>query len=147
MAMGVGTILAHLGGNEESAKAAAAVLGKTISAIAILDEEKTLEICFRDGSRLHLTDEGQSCCEHRYMRSDDDFASILGATLVSLEVEAGGEAVNEKEAARIEYAEVVESEFLRIITDKATVTVVNYVDHNGYYGGFAIRATLFPPEA
>lgn len=39
-----------------------------------------------------------------------------------------------------------ESQFLMIRTSLGVFTVVNYNEHNGYYGGFALRATISQGE-
>lgn len=39
-----------------------------------------------------------------------------------------------------EYGGSKESQFLIITTDMGAFTIVNYNEHNGYYGGFSIVA-------
>lgn len=125
-----------LGGNRESAEAFTEAIGKTITDLRIRDEE-ALEFTFKDGTRLALFDDGQSCCEHRWMHTDDDLAYYVGSDLQGAEVREGPEVEDSYE--------VKESEFLIVTTTKGQFTVVNYNEHNGYYGGFLIRARTLPP--
>lgn len=93
-------------------------------------------ITFANGYTLHLQDVGQSCCEHRYMRTDDDLTAMVGSRLVSIRV------VDVTESGEMDY-DVHEMSFLKIQTDRAGVTVVTHNEHNGYYGGFMLKAFLF----
>jgi hypothetical protein len=127
--LGIGAMLGLLGGNEESANTFKDAIGKTIAALEIT--EKELQFTFDDGSKIILFDDGQSCCEHRYMHTDDDIKYYTGSKLLSAETRAGGEVEGD--------CDVKESEFLIVTTDKGSFTVVNYNEHNGYYGGFSIR--------
>jgi len=136
--LGIGVMLRTLGGNKESAEAFGGAIGKEIAALEIRDGEgwgatNALYITFTDGNAIKLYDDGQSCCESRYMHTDDKLDDFVGATLLDAEVRDGGE-----EPA--EYGDVKESQFLVITTSIGQFTVVNYNEHNGYYGGFAIVA-------
>jgi hypothetical protein len=84
---------------------------------------------------MQLFDAGQSCCEHRYMRTDDDLKSFIGAELVDAEISNAPDQVDE-------YGETHEIQFLRVKTSKGLITISNHNEHNGYYGGFAIRAAV-----
>lgn len=136
--LGIGVMLGMLGGNEDSVNAFKQGVGKVISAIEISDKELTFTLA--DGLKLTLFDDGQSCCEHRYMHTDDDLSYFAGATLQGASVQAGPEESDE-------YGDVKESEFLIISTSKGEFTVVNYNEHNGYYGGFLIRARIIEVES
>lgn len=130
--LGLGVMLGLLGGNEQSASVFNKAIGKTISTLEITEEE--LLFTFTDGTKMKLFDDGQSCCEHRYMHTDDDLNYFIGSALQSAEVRPGGK-------EQLEYGDVKESEFLIVSTSAGQFTVVNYNEHNGYYGGFLIRAT------
>ena len=107
-------------------------LGLKVTKAYILHEKLHLE--FNGGvRRLLISDEGQSCCEHRYMHTDDDLSEFVDAPLVKVDVAHGPEEKTEWEGMK-------ESEFLNVTTGKGTFTVVNYNEHNGYYGGFCLMA-------
>jgi hypothetical protein len=123
-----------LSSNKESIRAFKQAIGKTIVDLGI--KENKLVFTFDTGLKMALYDNGQSCCEHRYMHTDDKLSDFIGATFQDAEVRAGGR--NEIE----EYEDVLDSEFLIITTSKGQFTIVNYNEHNGYYGGFAIEAKI-----
>lgn len=108
-------------------------LGKEILSVAIVGDD-TLEIIFTDDSKLRVVDEGQSCCERRYMNTDDDVDYYAGSIFTGLDVDSGGYH-NQTED---EY-DVEETQFMKVHTSRGTFTVVNYNAHNGFYGGFSIR--------
>ncbi len=121
---------------------AAPFLGRAISAIAVvaasaavgreLGTANYLDIDFEGGGRLRLWDDGRSCCEHRYMSAEDDLAGCVGGKLVGIELRDGPHPEEE--------GDVHECEFLHVITDRMTAVISNHNEHNGYYGGFCIRA-------
>lgn len=127
---GIGVMIGMLGGNEETVKAYDASMGKTISGLTLDEEDGFITIDFSDGTNLRVADEGQSCCEHRYMRTDDDMQHFIGAKLTGLEIK---EAPNEQD----EYGDH-EVQFLEVQTDRGVFTMASHNEHNGYYGGFYI---------
>lgn len=90
-------------------------------------------IRFDDGVRIFILDNGQQCCEERWMSSDDDLGSLVGGLLVAIELKDG--TPEEYDRTGVD----AEIQFLEIRTDRGFVTIVNYNDHNGYYGGFEIE--------
>ncbi len=114
------------------------VLGKHIWALNLVgtgDEKEALQITFRDSPRVcTLMDDGQSCCESRYMRTDDDLTTVDGAILLDIEIR-DAPPINES------YGEH-EVQFLVLKTTKGNFTFSNHNEHNGYYGGFAIHAKV-----
>ena len=66
------------------------------------------------------------------MHTDDDLTRFVGSEFVLAEAREGPD-------LSVEY-EIKESQFLVITTDKGVFTVVNYNEHNGYYGGFLMAA-------
>lgn len=126
---GIGVMLSYLASNEDSVNAFQSAKGKEISLAELANDMLTLK--FTDGTAIAFYDDGQSCCEHRYMVCDDDLPSFTGATLEGAEladapdVEDGGE--------------VHEVQFLRVSTSKGVIVVSNHNEHNGYYGGFSIK--------
>lgn len=132
--MGIGAMLGFLGGNEETISAINASLNKKIKKVW-LDQEAN-KLCFEleDESILKLWDDGQSCCENRYMRTDDDLSEFAGAILLGFEL---------KNAPPVEgeYGDH-EIQFLDVKTDKGVFQLANHNEHNGYYGGFWIIARV-----
>lgn len=126
---GIGVMLSMLGGNAETVAAYRASVGKTIAA-ARMDSD-TLWLDFTDRTGLHLLDEGQSCCEHRYMSTDDDLAYYAGSTLLEIEL---------ADAPSLDGGEEHDVQFLHVKTSKGVFTMQTHNEHNGYYGGFAIVA-------
>jgi hypothetical protein len=128
---------------EDRENTANAIEGVPITRIYMVEDDDsravidTLCIKLRNGAVLSISDQGQDCCEHRYMSTDDDFADYVGATLLSVEVRAGGNIPNEYEYH--------ETQFLVVTTSKGVFTMVNHNEHNGYYGGFWVRASMSPP--
>ena len=120
-------------GREYSGNALHASLGKRITALVLDDKELKIEL--EDKTRLVLFDDGQSCCEHRYMVTADDLKQFVGAQLLGAEI---------KSAPGIEdpHGDVHEIEFLDITTSKGVFQVANHNEHNGYYGGFYLRCRL-----
>ena len=111
--------------------------GKIIKDIAFTaddTEDGALRFNFTDGSALLIFDAGRSCCEARWMHTDDKFSDFHGAEFRGAELWDGPI----EELSR--YDNVRESKFLVIRTSFGAFTVVNYNEHNGYYGGFVMRA-------
>jgi len=130
--LGLGVMIQMLGGNDSTVKALKESLGKTIRKVWLDDENDQLMFEFADDTTLRMWDGGQSCCEHRYMRTDDDLNEYAGATFMDVEI---------KEAPDGEDGyEVHEIQFLDIKTDKGIFQMANHNEHNGYYGGFWIQA-------
>jgi hypothetical protein len=130
--LGFGVMINALGGNREAVAAVQAAMGKTITALSLTDDQLRFE--FEDGSRLRLWDDGQSCCESRYMQTDDDLPYYIGAKFVSAEVRDGG-------STESEYGDAHEIQFLVVTTDRGTFSMASHNEHNGYYGGFWITAS------
>lgn len=103
--------------------------GKKIRAIKLDDND--LQITFEDGSGIAIFDNGQSCCETRYMRTDDNLDYYIGAEFRDMEL-------RESPVVQEKYGEH-EVQFLLVNTSKGTFTMSNHNEHNGYYGGFSIE--------
>lgn len=127
---GMGVMIGMLGGNAETVAAYNESIGKTIKTVALDEEGGFVRLDFDDGTSLTVADEGQSCCEHRYMRTDDDLQFFSGTKLTGLEIK---DAPNEQD----EYGDH-EVQFLEVQTDKGVFTMASHNEHNGYYGGFWI---------
>lgn len=97
-----------------------------------------MRIIFEDGSKVSVYDCAQSCCEHRYMKCDDNPGDLIGQTLRSIEVKD------------VDYlddtGECHEVQFVEIATDKDFITMCNHNEHNGYYGGFTLEIRVTDAE-
>jgi hypothetical protein len=127
--LGLGVMLAMMGGNEKSVNAFLQIKDKKIAALAL--ENDDLIFTMEDGAKAAIYDGGQSCCEERYMHTDDDLQAFVGATLISAEVRDAPDIEDDR-------GEVHEVAFLIVTTSLGAFTVETHNEHNGYYGGFAI---------
>jgi len=130
--VGIGAMLHYLGGGSE--KSSEEYVGREIVSAELIkagrDGQDALVIKFSDGAGIRLYDDGQSCCEHRYMTTDDDLSTLVGHKLVHIKAKE----VSEKE----EDYETHEMCFVEVATDGGFVTLTNHNEHNGYYGGFGL---------
>lgn len=133
--LGIGAMLGLLSGNELTGKAIKSSLGKIIEKVDVNDD--VLTFIFNDSSVLNIRDDGQSCCEHRYMSCDDDLSYFNGSTLLDLQLKDVPDVEDE-------YG-VHEIQFLDVITSNGVFQVATHNEHNGYYGGFDIEATYTEP--
>lgn len=108
--------------------------GKQIQNAEIIEDE--LIITFSDGIKVAILDDGQSCCEERYMTCDDDVNDLIGNELRAIQIKDGGEKEDNYES--YEWA------FVDIVTDKSVVQLCTHNKHNGYYGGFAVSIKEIP---
>ena len=129
----MGVLIHAMGGNAESVETWTAAMGKTIVDLRLVPDTDALYFTFDDGSQMKVYDDGQSCCETRYMSTDDPLADFIGATLLGAELLDGPTTITE-------YSEEHETQFLRIKTSVGDFTMVNHNEHNGYYGGFWVVA-------
>lgn len=136
MSLGLGVMLNMLSDNGSTATAIRSSLGKVIVSIRldVTSAPHALRIAFAD-SVLSIFDSGQSCCETRYMACDDDLPSFSGGVLVDVDVRTAApdpDPINEEH----------DIQFLVVKTSKGDITVATHNEHNGYYGGFWINASL-----
>lgn len=103
-------------------------LNKEIKSLELTPENEII-FSFDDGV-LKLTDGGQSCCESRYVTTDSDLPSYIGKKLLDFRLEP-----------YISGDDDHDTQILRIDTSEGVLDFVTHVEHNGYYGGFAINAT------
>jgi hypothetical protein len=96
-----------------------------------------LNMLFAEGT-LTIRDDGQSCCESRYMTTDDDLPSFVGAKLVAFDEAAGPNIEEEPDESGYSYNDPHETMFVRLHTTAGTITLVTHNEHNGYYGGFNV---------
>lgn len=90
------------------------------------------------GFKIVIVDAGQSCCEHRHLHTSDVVSSLVGETLVSIRVDSVG-CIDDS-------GEDHEVAFLKVSTNRDSITLETHVEHNGYYGGFCLRATVYDPS-
>ncbi len=128
MSLGIGVMIGQLSGNEETVNAYNNSKGKTIKDIKI--EGNELILYFKDGAGLKFVDDGQSCCESRYMNCDEDLNEHIGNSFMDAELQDGGS--TEDDYGKHEIM------FLKVLTDKGWFKISNHNEHNGYYGGFDI---------
>ena len=129
--LGLGVMIGMLGGNKDSVEAFQRGVNKRIVSLEM--KEDTLYFEFEGGYKMKLADEGQYCCEHRYMMTDDELGDFVGSILLDAEIKDGPE-------IDATY-DVHEQQFLIISTDKGQFTMVTHNEHNGFYGGFCIQAS------
>lgn len=127
MSLGIGAMLHRLGGG--TPHGSDEYVGRIIQEIWMADD--ALWIKFTDGVKIKIWDNGQSCCESRYMRTDDDLQCLIGKTLVH---------IMSKDAPDIEdeHGESHEVCFVEVMTNDGFITISNHNEHNGYYGGFGL---------
>lgn len=131
---GIGANLHYLSGG--SKHGSQEYEGKVIEFAVFNKEDNYLEIHFQDGVIIRISDEGQSCCENRYMTCDDDLSVLKGTTLKQIRVNS----VEDEEFDRNGYiSDVHQIAFLEILTNQNSISFATHVEHNGYYGGFGLN--------
>lgn len=126
MGDGLGVMINKLFG---SSKNPSDYYGRRIKTAVLKDDE--IKIRFDDGKRIKIWDSGQSCCETRYMKCDDELSELNGQKLVKI-------VVKEVDSKPGEHDDTHEVCFLEIVGNKSSVTVSTHNEHNGYYGGFCL---------
>lgn len=132
---GIGAMLHLLSGGSKNDPSK--YVGRVIESAA--QDGDTLVLSFRDGTSIVISDDGQSCCESRYMRTDDSLKDLFGLTLTGIETNTARSGNVEDD---YEHHEVV---FLDIKTDKNVVQFSFHNVHNGYYGGFGLNISERAP--
>jgi len=105
-------------------------INKKIKLAEFVNDE--IIITFDDDVKIKIIDDGQSCCESRYMTTDDDVSWLNGKIFTGIEI---------KDAPDIDNNDynVHEIQFLEINTNEGSVTFATHNKHNGNYGGFNIK--------
>ena len=110
----------------------AAMLGRPIRSVRIdTSGDGELVVEFVGGGRLLLGDYGRDCCESRYMTTDDDLSSFVGARIVGVEEVPVPD-------SHCDDGDTHEQVFVKLETTQGTITLVTHNEHNGYYGGFQL---------
>lgn len=123
---GIGSMLYELGGGTK--ESASKYYGKKIKWAR--HEGDIFKIKFYEGPTIQITDEGQSCCEHRYMTCDDDLKILKDTVLNKIEVKYADADDNNGDSHEIA--------FLDVQTNKGSIQFATHNKHNGYYGGFGL---------
>lgn len=129
--IGLGAMIHMLSGGSELDPAD--FLGREIVDADMSDNR--LRLTFADGEAIDIWDNGQSCCEARWMTTDDDVKSLIGAKLVHIVSKDASYQADD------DGYDVHETAFVEIATDQGFITIVNHNNHNGYYGGFGLTVT------
>lgn len=136
---GIGANIQLLGGNVGTFEAYTTSLNKKIVDLKLDDSandgDGALLITFEDNTRLSLYDCARSCCEHRYMSTDDDLSYYIGSTFTEVKMLYADDDEGK-------YGDVTETMFLHIVTNKGTFVINTYNSHNGYYGGIVLAARV-----
>ena len=108
------------------------------------DSRESLAIEFNEGATLIIADEGQSCCESRYLTCDDDLTGHEGGSVVSIDTDAPDPKPVLDYAAQKESDSYGchETQFVKVQTTKGSFTLCTHNEHNGYYGGFGLVVKL-----
>lgn len=129
---GIGAVIHMLGGGSQNDPAK--YLGRKIVSAELDKEANRVRLSFEDGTKIAIWDDGQSCCEPRYIASDDDFSKIVDADLVAIETKPADDIEDE-------YGYCHEQTFIDLVTTKGTITFTTHNEHYGYYGGFGLTIT------
>lgn len=112
-----------------------AAIGRRLEHARLVDAETEwgrLVLTFDDGSVLALGDCARHCCERRWLSCDDDLDSFTGRRLVSVEI-------RDVDNGQGDYPH--EIAFVVVLFDDGNaITLCTHNEHNGYYGGFSLRA-------
>lgn len=117
----------------ESAADFLKVVGKKIMGVSLDGDE--LRLSFGSQGTLVIRDEGQSCCENRYITTDDKLDDYVGGNLLNIEVKPVPIPVLGSDDG-----DSHDIEFVEVTTTKGSFVLVTHNEHNGYYGGFYVCA-------
>lgn len=119
--------------NEYLSKTVEPFVGKHIASLSINGDNELL-IDFDSGPSLCLYDNGQDCCEHRYMSTDDNLKYYVGSKFI------GAELLDSPPINIGDNEDHHDIQFLVVKTSNGSFTMQNHNEHNGYYGGFSVKA-------
>lgn len=112
-------------------------IGQTIKQIVVHDSIITIDFYPKKENyefRLILKDQETICCENRYYTCDDDL-NVDGSILLAIELE-DGYCVEDDDNDH-------ESRFLKVKTNKETITICSHNVNNGNYGGIDLVCFLY----
>lgn len=116
------------------------VIGKEILGTRIYNNEEVLLI-LEGGYSVYLRDDGQSCCETRYITCDDNLSDLIGSKFTHIK-ELKHTTTDESD----EYENEHEITFIEIRAGDTLCTVCTHNEHNGYYGGFNLNIEITKKE-
>lgn len=93
-----------------------------------------LVVTFEDGIKLYIYDDGQSCCESRYVTTDDNIQDMVGHSLVGITIKNHID------------GDTHEQIFIDILTTNGSIVLCSHVESNGYYGGFNLKIEKEVPD-
>lgn len=103
-----------------------AFVGKVIKEIKMIDEEQLLFL-FADNTAFELVLDSD-CCAHVYMSTPDNLQALNGEVFQGFYTIA----LPDEELYR---GDVKEAAILEIKSDKDSIVIYHYNEHNGYYSG------------
>ncbi len=156
-------------------------IGKKIEKVTLTNEKidrknlPTIHIIFEDKTWLEIIDDGQACCENRYITTDDDLNDLIGKEFQNIEIskvchdvevkkicgectywpsDNSGKCTMRKETGSEDFPACSHFEkdykhelsFLRIHAGGEICTFETHVEHNGYYGGFDVKIKEYKEE-
>lgn len=95
-----------------------------------LTRENFIIITFKDALSITFYDDGQQCCEDRFITCDDNLDDFVGSAYLDYEIV--------EIAPLYDYEDSEDIQFLNIKTDRGVIQFVTHNNHNGYYSGFNI---------
>jgi hypothetical protein len=110
------------------------IKGLKITDIWFEEGEDAVFLILDDDKKVKVSDNGQLCCERRYMTSDDTdgIGFLKGSNLFDIVV------TGDTRGDEGGYGYVHAVQFLEIRTSHGVATLSNHNVHNGYYGGFGL---------
>ena len=106
-------------------------LSGKIESVRVGDE---LTITTECGKTIVVKDDGQLCCESRYVHCDDELEHFVGRELT-------GRVVTKSSVSDADCG-VRECMFVEIGTTIGAITLVTHNVHSGYYGGFDVGVSV-----
>jgi hypothetical protein len=119
-----------MGDGGRTEKAVNATVGKKITSVTL--ENDVIIIGVEDGTKISVRDDGQSCCESRFITTDADLPSYRGKTIRGYELRQMPDGDDGYECH--------DQQAFVILTDEGNIDFVTHNQHNGYYGGFSVTA-------
>lgn len=107
------------------------IIGKTIKDAYVLNDSLFIET--NESEEFEIFDDGQSCCERRYLKCDDEMSNIIGGKILSIEEKIGPSSSDDE--GYTYYDQV----FIEVKTDKGFINLNMHNEHNGFYGCFSLR--------
>lgn len=128
MNKGLVVMIRELSGYGDTAEIYKEIEGKVIKNAEFKND--SLYLTF-DNGKVRLFDNGQSCCERRYITCDDSACFLVGNKFTGIKLKM---APNKED----EYGEH-EIMFVEVETSGGSIILETHNEHNGYYGGFSIE--------